>query len=232
MARDRVLVDLTIAAPLAEVWSALRDPAQLVNWFGWDYPGLAEETDFIFIKSTTPNADKTVLQFGEWEGTSDRIELEPISGGTRVRVVRSGGSDEDGWENIYNEMVVGWSMFIAQLRLLLEGNTGRTRQNFYLSGNGVAGQALPREALGLAGAASGETSALASPTGEVPAVLAFHAPFQTSVSAYGNGLVVVTDKPEPKGGSISVTAFGMPDADFAALKQQWTDWWTERYPAA
>ena len=46
---SRVVVDVTIAAPIERVWQALRDPALLAQWFGWDYDKLAEEIDVIFL---------------------------------------------------------------------------------------------------------------------------------------------------------------------------------------
>ena len=40
-ATPRVVVDVTIAALIDEVWQALRDPARLAQWFGWDDDKLA-----------------------------------------------------------------------------------------------------------------------------------------------------------------------------------------------
>ena len=48
-ANRQIIVDLMIAAPVGVVWSALRDTAQIANWFGWEAPSLAEEIQFIFI---------------------------------------------------------------------------------------------------------------------------------------------------------------------------------------
>ena len=47
----RVVVDVTIAAPIERVWQALRDPALLAQWFGWDYDKLAAEIEMIFMLS-------------------------------------------------------------------------------------------------------------------------------------------------------------------------------------
>ena len=44
-ATPRVVVDVTIAAPIERVWQALRDPALLAQWFGWDYDKLAAEIE-------------------------------------------------------------------------------------------------------------------------------------------------------------------------------------------
>ena len=42
-APPRVVVDVTIAAPIERVWQALRDPALVAQWFGWDYDKLVDE---------------------------------------------------------------------------------------------------------------------------------------------------------------------------------------------
>ena len=45
---DRVIVEILVAAPIDVVWRALREPAEIKRWFGWDYPQLAEEIAVIF----------------------------------------------------------------------------------------------------------------------------------------------------------------------------------------
>ena len=36
MSDSEVLVELAIAAPADTVWRAMRDPARIAQWFGWD----------------------------------------------------------------------------------------------------------------------------------------------------------------------------------------------------
>ena len=69
--RRQVLVDITIAAPIDTVWTALRDPAQIKDWFGWDSPSLAEEIKYIFADTATGDAASRVLAFDEWDGEGD-----------------------------------------------------------------------------------------------------------------------------------------------------------------
>jgi uncharacterized protein YndB with AHSA1/START domain len=72
---DRVIVEVMVAAPIDVVWRALRDPAEIRRWFGWDYPGLDEEVDFIFQKaSTASETDHTVRGIDN----PDRFALEAI----------------------------------------------------------------------------------------------------------------------------------------------------------
>ena len=47
---DRVLIEVVVAAPIEIVREALRDPAEIRRWFGWDYAGLDEEIALIFVR--------------------------------------------------------------------------------------------------------------------------------------------------------------------------------------
>ena len=57
---DRVLVEILVAAPIETVWKALRDPAEMCRWFGWNYPTMPEDIDMMFFQNT--EADET------WQG--------------------------------------------------------------------------------------------------------------------------------------------------------------------
>lgn len=240
--RRQVLVDITIAAPIDTVWTALRDPAQIKDWFGWDSPSLAEEIKYIFADTATGDAASRVLAFDEWdgEGISERVELTAVAGGTRVRLVRSGGPAID-WTGVYEDISQGWITFFQQLRLALERHPGEHRRTIFLSGPSRPGVGEPSAELGL-GATTGLPPGTAyqarlgtgnPASGEVW----FQTHFQTAltVAEWGNGLLVVTDmgvspnRPQG-GGSVLLTTYGLSDADFEALRQAWTGWWTARYP--
>lgn len=237
----RTVVDITIAAPIATVWSALREPAQIASWFGWDAPSLAEEIQFIFVDGATGDEQARVLRFGEWEGVSDAIELAEESGKTRLRLVRSGGAPID-WTGRYDDIAEGWITFLEQLRLALEWHPATARRTIYLSGPAKQGVGEPSAALGLGEAAAldrGQAYAARLDTGDsASGVVWYQTHFQTAltVEQWGNGLLVVTDMGiSPKrphgGGSVLLTTYGLADADFAALQQRWSAWWAERYPA-
>lgn len=239
-AARQVVVDITIAAPIETVWSALRDPAEIANWFGWDAPSLAEEIRFIFIDGATGDDASHILQFGEWEGASDAIELTASGAATRLRLLRSGGAPVD-WTGPYQDINEGWVNFFQQLRLALELHQGEARRTIYLSGPASSDIGEPSAELGLGEAADladGQAYAVRLSTGDsASGKVWYHTHFQTAltVEQWGDGLLVVTDMGiSPKrphgGGSVLLTTYGLPDADFAALEQRWRDWWALRYP--
>ncbi|RDZ29323.1 SRPBCC family protein [Lysobacter silvisoli] len=236
---QQTVVDLRIAAPVETVWSALRDPAQILSWFGWDAPTLAEEIKFIFADHATGDEAHHRVQFGEWEGVSDAIELAAEAGGTRLRLMRSGAPPLD--DSVYDDIDQGWVTFFQQLRLALERHRGQQRRTIFLSGPAKAGIGEPSIALGLEATSAlppgtAYTATLAG--GETTSGEVWHRNrFQTGVTvdAWGPGLLVVTDKghsPErPHGGGAALlTTYGLSDADFAALEARWKDWWSSRYP--
>ncbi len=240
--RKQVIVDITIAASVDTVWTALRDPAQIANWFGWDAPTLAEEIKFIFVDGAKGDEAKHVVEFGEWEGASDAIELTEEGGKTRLRLVRSGGAPID-WTGVYEDSSQGWINFFEQLRLAVEKHHGETRRTIYLSGPAVDGVGEPSAALGLGRAValeSGQAYAARLATGDsASGQIWYRTHFQTAVTVeeWGDGLLVVTDmgvsaKRPHGGGSVLLTTYRLSDADFAALEQRWKEWWVARYPNA
>ena len=46
-------VEVTVDAPRDVVWRALTEPEQIRHWFGWEYDGLDDEIEFIFVKHAT-----------------------------------------------------------------------------------------------------------------------------------------------------------------------------------
>jgi uncharacterized protein YndB with AHSA1/START domain len=119
---DRVIVEIEIAAPANAVWRALRDPAEIRRWFGWDYEGLDEEIRFIFFQESTADDDARVLD----GGPGGVIALEERGDSTVVRVMR--GSDGG-----YDEVDEGWLTFIQQLRFYLERHPGQERRTDHVA---------------------------------------------------------------------------------------------------
>ena len=123
---DPVIVEVAVAAPVEEVWRALREPEEIRRWFGWEYEGLDEEIRFIFFEASKADDEAYVLDGGEG-GT---IALEAQGDRTVVRVTRtapSGGFDE------VNE---GWLTFIQQLRFYLERHRGQERRTDHVPAGG------------------------------------------------------------------------------------------------
>jgi len=123
---DPVIVEVAIAAPVETVWRALRDPAEIKRWFGWDYDGLDEEIRYIFAEHSTADDEAHVLD----GGPGGAIALEDRGDQTVVRVTRP--TSEDG----YDEVDEGWLTFIHQLRFALERNPGRDRRTLHIPTGG------------------------------------------------------------------------------------------------
>jgi len=232
---DRVLVEMTIAAPADEVWDALGDPAKINNWFGWDAESLADEIEFIFFKYGRRDDATKTLRF---EGTDDRFELIDRGGSTILRVVR-GMPDGANWDDVYEDMNEGWISFVQQLRLAAESHDIGPRRTLYLSGSG----AVPSTALGLTDLLDtppGAPVSVTLATGDHIDGIAWHrTPWQfgLTVPQWGDGLLIVTDKSvteqAPDGrGMVILTTYGLSDADFDALEAQWTRWWNGTFDEA
>lgn len=240
---DRVLVEVTIAAPIETVWAALREPDQIRRWFGWDADTLKDEIEFIFVTHAEASESARTIQFGEYEGAADRFELESRGTSTALRVVRAGPAADGDWKDVYEDITEGWITFVAQLRLALEQHPGAERRTIYLSGKAIAGQPSPSHALDVAGLRDtddGRACTAQAPTGDTLTGTVWHrSPFQIglTVEQWGNGLLVVTDKPASTssphgGGSVLLTTYGLGDDAFQALQTRWSAWWSARYPSA
>lgn len=238
-AKDRVLVEVTIPAPVEEVWRALREPDQLRRWFGWDAESLADEIEYIFVTHAEASDAEHVIRFEEYAGVSDRFELEARGSGSVLRVVRAAQPDQD-WSNIYEEMTEGWIAFVEQLRLALSKHRLDERRTVYLSGGAVAdGAPTLSETVGVHGLRAGPDGAayLTEAAGETLEGEVWHrSPFQLglTVNSWGDGLLIVTDKPANEtrpngGGSLILTTYGLSADAFAALEARWRGWWSARY---
>jgi uncharacterized protein YndB with AHSA1/START domain len=122
---DPVIVEVVIAAPVDTVWRALRDPAEIRNWFGWEYDGLEEEIRYIFVEHSTADDDAHVLD----GGPGGTIALEPQGEQTVLRVTRASPGG-------YDEVDEGWITFIQQLRFYLERHPGRRRRTVHVPTSG------------------------------------------------------------------------------------------------
>ena len=236
---DRVLVEILIAAPVDDVWRALRDPAEIRRWFGWEYPGLAEEIEFIFLRSAVASdADRTLRA----PGVPDRFTLEANgSAHTIVRVIRSAPTTDRSWKGIYDDVVEGWMTFAQQLRFVLERHRADDRRTLRLNGRArAAGTPLPADALGLRGIAAvqvGERYTLKTSMDEaIAGEVWFRSINQigVTVDGYGDGLLIVgerraTEKSAHGGGEVVISTYGMADGAFAALRDRWIEWWRSHY---
>jgi hypothetical protein len=232
-----VVVEVVVAAPASGVWRALRDPAELRRWFGWEYDGLEEEIDVIFGSGATASEEDLAVAA---EG-GDRIGLEPRGERTVVRVTRGAPAAGASWDEVYEEIDAGWLTFLQQLRFALERHPGEARRTLRLTGRRREGDAVPAAtALGLAEALSlgaGERYDAVTAVGEpLRGDVWFSAERTTglTVDAYGDGLLVLGEESAraspPHGRSTAlITAYGLDDARFAAVRDRWTGWWESHF---
>ena len=237
----RVVVDVTIAAPIDTVWRALRDPALLAQWFGWDYEKLAEEIDMIFVAGATEGEPGRVLDMG-----GDAFELVPEGSSTRVRVVRSDPPAGDTWDGVYDDVDEGWRTFVAQLAFWLEVQNGVTREasarrTIYIAGHRASADAPSLTAAvgieALEGLAMGERYALTAATGEgLAGRVRFRSEHQlgVTVDAWGPGFLVFArktpgDKSPHGGGFALITTYGLGAGELARLEAAWTDAWRRAF---
>lgn len=239
-AGDRVLIDLTIAAPVETVWAALRDPAQVARWFGWESDSLPAEVDFIFVEHATADEATGVIAFN---GTSDRFELTADGAGSRLRVVRAAPADGAAWTDVYEDMTEGWIMFVQQLKFGLEKEGLAPRRTLWMSlPKGEREGLRPLAALGLAnltGGHVGDAVSITLPTGDTVSGNLWHvSKYQVAVTVDAwAGLLNVHDAGSWTGGgghgpgAVMITAYGLDEAAFAELEGRWKAWWAERYSA-
>ena len=233
----RVVVDVTIAAPIERVWQALRDPALIAQWFGWDYDKLADEIDGYFLGGAVEAEAGRRLDLG-----GDVFELEVAGSGTRVRLVRAEPPASDTWDGVYDDVDEGWRTFVAQLAFWLEAQHGAAREvalrrTVYLAGHRE--QADGPTLIAAAGLAAIEPLAVGdryeatAVTGETLAgAVRYRTEHQVglSVDAWGPGLLVLAGRPpspkSPNGGGFALlTTFGTSDDGLARLTQAWTAAW-------
>jgi hypothetical protein len=205
-----VAVETTIAAPFAAVWQALRDPAEIRRWHGWDMDGLDEEIDVIYISDVEADEAAGTIAIGD----GSRFELEDRGDTTVVRVTMPAPAGGASWDEFYADVREGWASFVEQLRFALERHPGEPRRAIKVDGP---------PAVAVAGA-PGTAYSTTTPWGEeLTGAVRYRTGHQVvlSVDAYGPGLVALHAKPDG-GGLTIVTAYGLDDAAAAALEARWS----------
>ncbi|WIJ25707.1 SRPBCC family protein [Devosia sp. RR2S18] len=235
----QVLVEATIAAPIDEVWRAVREPERIATWFGWEASTLEEEIAFIFLDHAAADEATHTIRFEEWQGIADGFELTEEDTTTRLEILRYNAPPVD-IETSYDGMVEGWISFTEQLRFALEQHPSEARRTIYLAGAAKPASPPPSVALGLAevaDSAEGSIFEAVLDTGDMlNGAVRRRTRYQTilEVGEWGRGMLVVTDmdvteKRRHGGGSLLLTTYGMVDSEFADLERRWSEWWTSRY---
>jgi hypothetical protein len=119
-------VEVGVAAPQDEVWRTVTEPEHIRQWFGWDYDGLEDEIEHIFVDDAQLSPPSRIGL-----GDDGWIELEAAGPGrTIIRAVKPGAAD--GWDGVYGPIEEGWVTFLNQLRHRLERHPGSRRRTIYL----------------------------------------------------------------------------------------------------
>ena len=162
------VIEVTVAAPIAAVWSALREPGQLRNWHGWEYDlpdgtdALAAEIRTIYFNPAVTEEPPTRLSIG-----TDVFDLAEVDGGVRVRITRAPRGADPDWDAYYDDITEGWRTFLFQLKWALERHAGHTRITHFTAGTPAEpGSIVPRLGLAeIAGQPVGSTYAVTLPMG-------------------------------------------------------------------
>ncbi|WP_116951702.1 SRPBCC family protein [Jiangella endophytica] len=234
---ERPVIQVTIAAPVDDVWRALREKDRIRHWHGWDAPSLDEEIDLIYFQSFTEDAPARTL--GVQEG--DNIVVEAVGDGTRVTLTRAPRGVSPEWDAYYDDITEGWTTFLQQLRFYLERQPDAPRRTAFFAGT-VAGAPELFGELGLddiAAMPAGSAYRATLVGQDVAGVVWFRSANQLglTVDGWGEGLLVVAFVPpgaeKPNGSAMAVlSTFGLDDAAYAGLDERWSAWWGRRYPAS
>lgn len=226
-------VEITIAAPIDEVWRSLRDPERLRRWHGWHFDGLDEEIDVIYRQNVTESAsDHTLTLNGH-----DAFSLHALDDGrTLVRLVRAPRGSNPDWDAYYDDISEGWITFLEQLRFALERHPGEDRRTVFLAGRGDGIAAFDLQAVSARPIGSAYDAEVAGQ--RIRGHVWFRSDHQLGVTVdlFGDGLLVAAATPakagEADGQAMAViTTYGLADAAFADLEARWTTAWSERVVA-
>jgi hypothetical protein len=117
-------VEVTVDAPRDVVWRALTEPEQIRHWFGWDYDGLDEEIELIFVKDAELHPPHRIVL----EPDSDITLADAGDNRTVIRAVKSGDLAAAEWQDVYGDIEEGWITFFNQLRHRLERHPDARRR--------------------------------------------------------------------------------------------------------
>ncbi len=133
-------VEVSVDAPRDVVWRTLTEPEQIRHWFGWDYDGLNDEIELIFVEHARLRPPDRI------EMSDDGlIELEERGGRTVIRATKPGDLDAVEWVDVYGDIEEGWITFFTQLRHRLERHPESTRRMIVRNANLAALPELPGE---------------------------------------------------------------------------------------
>ncbi|MEU4408769.1 SRPBCC domain-containing protein [Streptosporangium sp. NPDC023963] len=226
--------EVTIAAPVDEVWGALRDPELIRRWHGWHFDGLDKEIEVIYHQNVVESAAEHRL---EVQG-GDLFELTGLGDRTRLRLTRGPRGGDPEWDAYYDDITEGWITFVHQLAFALERHPGADRRTVFLSGAAVTPVLEAAGLAAVAGLPPASPYELEGPTGEtLRGQVWFRSANQVglTVDGWGDGLLVTAQNPPSPanpGGTVMMvlTTYGLDDAAHADLESRWTAWWGRNFP--
>lgn len=129
---------IEIQATPEEVWAALTEAEQLTAWFAPEaevHPGVGGSIRVSWGPGMEGTARIEAWDPGRHLRTVEERHLptlvavdyylEPIPGGTRLRIVHSGFGLEAEWDAEYDGTLRGWPVFLRTLKHLLERHRGK-----------------------------------------------------------------------------------------------------------
>ena len=122
---DGVRIEITVAAPVDEVWQSFRDKEKVFHWHGWDAPELEAEIDLIFFQHAEVG-ERTLTVQGH-----DTFTLTPVPEGTRIVLTRAPKGTSPEWDDYYDDITEGWITFLHQLKFAHEYQPGVTRRTLF-----------------------------------------------------------------------------------------------------
>jgi hypothetical protein len=225
-------IRVTVPAPIADVWPALRDPALIRRWHGWEIDeggGLDSEIEFIFLKNGIADEEAHTLHVG-----GHLFTLQDHGSQTVVEVTRTTPPADDSmdWDAFYDDIDEGWRSFVEQLRFAVTHQWGRDRRTLHLDGESIADPPVPvADALGLRDAAAlqpGERYADDVAGEHLSGEVWFRSQHQLGlmVDAWGPGLLLLAEAPNSGRRNASATLTMYDDDERDA---QWRDAWAQAY---
>ncbi len=125
MSDEGVKIEITVAAPVEEVWQSFRDKEKLRHWHGWDIPELDAEIDHIYFQNAEEDGT-TLIVHGH-----DTFALTPVPEGTRVVLTRAPKGTSPEWDDFYDDITEGWITFLHQLKFAHEFHPGEKRRTLF-----------------------------------------------------------------------------------------------------
>ena len=156
--RRGLSVEMTIDAPASAVWKALTDATELTRWFPTGAsvtPGAGGKIVYIWNEYDNLEFASNISIWKE----NEHLRLEDNFGGpthvvtdyllesdgnsTKLRLVQSGFTSDESWDEMYDGVRRGWAFELRGLRHYLENHLGKDRTPICLTR--PIGDAAPKD---------------------------------------------------------------------------------------